>query len=200
MNFLIQGTRPRPPWFRMKRMYDIFVVCETGFRGNQLRFIFMLYYWIRLVTVRKCRRNLFSVTGKMVEFRDILRDFKRLFTDHCCERRGYVICHRSGVWGRMLWQMCSLSALQRNVLPEMYRGNGGCMFLYIDTCLLDPILSNTRTQKSSSHRLKASNLESWEDVSVHTYNHVNTQKQFLNWFLFLRPSEENTPQVRYFFM
>jgi len=39
----------------------------------------------------------------MVEFRNILRDFKRLFTNHCCERRRYVICHSSGVWGRVLW-------------------------------------------------------------------------------------------------
>jgi hypothetical protein len=35
---------------------------------------------------------------------------------------------------------------------------------------------------------EASNLESGEDVSVHTYKHANTQKQFLNSIWFLRPS------------
>jgi hypothetical protein len=96
----------------MKWVYGIFVVCEKGFRGNQLRFIFKLYSWIVLVTVRKYRRNLFSVTGNMVEFRDIAGDFKRLFTDHCCERWGCVICHRSGVWGCVLRWKCSISALK----------------------------------------------------------------------------------------
>ena len=92
------------------------------------------------------------------------------------------------------------STLQRNVLLEMFRGNGGCIFFrYIDTRLPDPTLSNTRTQKPSSHRLKTSNFESGEDVAVHTYKYVSTQKEFLNWFWFLRPSEENTPHVRYSF-
>jgi len=95
----MQCTRPQPPWFRIKWRYGIFVVCEKGFKGNRLRFILKLYSWIRLVTARNCRRNLFSVTGNMVAFRDIVRNFKRLFTDHCCETRGYVIGHEyEAVW------------------------------------------------------------------------------------------------------